>query len=268
LMLTGLAHADLAKNQEFIESKLAELNAQLVTSQNQLKAIKTYPLSYLQRVSNQVRAKDELELQGIWQSFTYELSIKHKLSNVVREVLINFYHQNGQILTWCENRECGSSALWANYVFNQPRLNGLDDAQIYAVIMVKNEDQNTFTVIVMYAIKRGNQKSYVHFEVIEPSDSSLNSFLAKLTPNAGALLKALRVFGADANFQLPVVVSESWLNAVSGMLEIDSTIHLEITGFGANLWRTNLEGVSKHISRISFIEENQSDEKSLVIKIK
>jgi len=261
LLSANLAQADFKYAQEFIKTEMNKINAKLIAEQTLQNSVKNYPITNLQKVSNQVRAKEELELQGLSTSFTYELPAKHQLQNMLLDILRAFYQHSGQILAWCENRECGSSALLANYVFANPRLNGLDDAQSYALLLTNfNPQEQKPIVIAMYGIKRGNGRLFLHLDLIEP----LAANLPNLAPNASAMLKILQHFSGQEGFVLPIQINDAFIKSIIGTLELNSTISLEISGKNALLWRTKFEPFSKYLQRISF---NLSDEQT-IIKLK
>ncbi len=60
----------------------------------------------------------------------------------------------------CHGRDCGDSATWAAQIFRQPQLYGFSRDQHYFVAVKRAEGK----ALMVYAIRRGNQRVYVHWE--------------------------------------------------------------------------------------------------------
>jgi hypothetical protein len=83
---------------------------------------------------------------------------------------------DAELLFECEGRACGSSAQWANRIFEQRILYGHDDRQRYGVWRVSSAKE-TWT-LVLYAVDRANRRHFVHLDrlrhiadVSEPDDA-------------------------------------------------------------------------------------------------
>jgi len=74
--------------------------------------------------------------------------------------------RGGQILFDCSGVACGRSNVWANQIFEQPRLLGRDQDQDYFVGAVADVDGNRWLTLV-YTVTRGNQREYVWVEHLE-----------------------------------------------------------------------------------------------------
>lgn len=82
----------------------------------------------------------------------------------------NFYRKQlldrqANVLFECAGRQCGPSSLWANEVFGQARLYGVDNSQWYAAFELERGH------VALYAVRRGNGRVYVHMDLL--SDDSL-----------------------------------------------------------------------------------------------
>jgi hypothetical protein len=113
--------------------------------------------------------------------------IRGELTRVTWQVLEGFTAQEGyawyrdqlpegaEKLFECEGRACGSSAQWANRIFEERILYGHDDRQRYGVWRVE-QDGETWS-LVLYAVDRANRRHFIHVDrlrhiadVAEPGD--------------------------------------------------------------------------------------------------
>jgi len=69
------------------------------------------------------------------------------------------------LLFRCEARACGSSAQWANRLFNQRVLYGLEKSQCYRVYSLR--DGSTDYRLLLYASARTADRQYLHAELLE-----------------------------------------------------------------------------------------------------
>lgn len=67
----------------------------------------------------------------------------------------------------CFGRACGASNDWANGVYGEKRLYGLDDAQAFWT----GTDIVHGTVVSLYLVRRGNQRVYARIEALAPIDA-------------------------------------------------------------------------------------------------
>lgn len=74
--------------------------------------------------------------------------------------------RGGQILFDCSGVACGRSNVWANQIFEQPRLLGRDQDQDYFAGAVADVDGNRWLTLV-YTVTRGNQREYVWVEHLQ-----------------------------------------------------------------------------------------------------
>jgi hypothetical protein len=70
--------------------------------------------------------------------------------------------EDAELLFECEGRACGSSAQWANRMFEQRILYGHDDRQRLGVWRL--EDGGDTWTLVLYAVDRANRRHYVHLD--------------------------------------------------------------------------------------------------------
>ena len=69
------------------------------------------------------------------------------------------------VLFDCEARACGSSAQWANRIFNERVLYGTEAAQRYRVFA--GEDNGERYRLLLYATVRTAQRQYLHAELLQ-----------------------------------------------------------------------------------------------------
>ena len=71
---------------------------------------------------------------------------------------------DAELIYECQGRSCGSSAQWADRVFQERVLYGHEERQQYEVYRLKREDV-TYS-LVLYAVDRANRRHYVHLDVL------------------------------------------------------------------------------------------------------
>src|SRR5690606_5011968 len=100
-----------------------------------------------------------LNVVGRQTSVTYALPTGHSHLEAFAHAREALRTDGAALLYWCEGRECGSSALWANTVFANAQLNGGDDQQAYALLRLKADEDDR--VLALYAVTRGNRRAYL-----------------------------------------------------------------------------------------------------------
>ncbi len=115
--------------------------------------------SRVDRIRRDLRVPGLLRVDGLLESVTYRIPD----GVAVADVVAHYAEQLGSdVLFRCQGRGCGRSNDWANQVFNQAILYGPDTNQVY----VAREWQGR--LVALYAIERGNQRTYVHLRFVEP----------------------------------------------------------------------------------------------------
>jgi len=261
-----------------VQTVLLDERQAIITAQtsSNTEVSKTYPLSGLRKISNKIRAKDEITLKGIVQSTTYQIENHHDLLTTINELRRKL--DSTYVLMWCENRECGSSPWWANYIFNNPQLNGLDDAQSYLLIDYHNPASNKpedRIYAAIYAVTRGNQKSYIHIETL----NATNQKHAELTFNAETLLKILKkdkkfeLFNLDRTIDITDMNQGNlkWFELIRDILKLDVTLKIRISGeqVMAKIWQDKIKELNMPAKRIelNFNAKNSSKRWHDIIEI-
>lgn len=68
----------------------------------------------------------------------------------------------------CQRLKCGSSAEWANRIFNERVLYGPDRNQVYVALKLHNAQTSHY--VILYAIQRSNMRQYLHADVMSASN--------------------------------------------------------------------------------------------------
>src|SRR5690606_13309882 len=105
--------------------------------------------------------------------------------------------QDAELLYWCEGRDCGSSSLWANEIFQRSMLYGPEASQAFLLARLPTESD---ALVALYGITRGNGKSYLQAEQLQ-----VDSPLGDILPNPATLLRQLK---DDGELRLPHLANE------------------------------------------------------------
>jgi len=92
--------------------------------------------------------------------FTHEIDRSNLPSEVLEYFLGQFQTQGFQVLFQCESVACGDNSHWANTVFKQRKLNGLDRSQ---TLFTLSRDSGR-DYLIFYLVQRGNKNIYSHIE--------------------------------------------------------------------------------------------------------
>jgi len=188
-------------------------------------------IGLVRKVNNRLRAEREVVGRGELIRVTFEIPRNHSRTEAfeyAREQLLSRAHT---MLFFCEGRECGSSALWANEVLDNARLYGPEENQLYLALSLEQEPQQLVSV---YAVTRGNRRVYLHIDQFTP-DQPIDE---PLYPTPSTMLKLLH---ANRSLALPALDlqetpapdaedPEVWLNLVNRMLRSDTQVRVAING--------------------------------------
>jgi len=226
-------------------------HAETVQQHEQSEVLRIYPQGTLRRVSNQVRYEAQIRAEGHLSVRTLQLpSGQQALADALISARETLQQSGAELLYWCEGRECGSSALWANTVFAQAQLYGPDDQQSYLLYRLPAPEANS--LLALYAITRGNRRSYLHIEQLDA-----NAALGELLPAAATLLKQLREQG---ELVLPALDSPTtaWAQRLAQCLNLASTLRVRLEGRAANAWQQALLGGQVRANRLEAEENPQT----------
>lgn len=189
-------------------------------------------IGLVRKINNRLRAEREVRATGELIRVTFEIPRVHTRTEGFEHVRDQLLARPHSMLYYCEGRECGASSLWANEVLDNSRLYGPEENQAYLSVRLEEDPQRLMSV---YAITRGNQRSYVHVDQFTPDEP----ILEPLYPTPSTLLKLLHANGRLALPGLELDVTnekpraedpEVWVNLVNRMLRSDTRVRVAISG--------------------------------------
>lgn len=135
-------------------------SAELVSQSTQTVRDYRFPLGAVVKINREVRIDREQQLSGQLTRTTWEMPKSFDPSQLLQALRDQVVTQRGDILFECDGRDCGTSNIWANDLFNNADLYGRDDFQRY--FAAKLDDQ----FLASYAVRRGNRRVYLHLDQI------------------------------------------------------------------------------------------------------
>ncbi|WP_425915024.1 DUF4892 domain-containing protein [Pseudomonas sp. GWSMS-1] len=209
-----------------------------------------YPQGSIRRISGNLRYEREVAAKGELTAVTYELPRTHSANEVFANAREALQAQDAELLYWCVGRECGSSSLWANAVFDNTRLTGADDEQTYALMRLAEPRQDS--LLALYSITRGNKRAYLHAELL-----TANAALGEVLPSPATLQRQLKSTG-ELRLAKQVEPSAAWAELLARSLRLDSTLRVSISGAQAEAWREALVAQRVRASRLELGEPDVS----------
>ena len=208
-------------------------HAQIVSYATAAEAERTYPQSSIRRISNRLRIEQPVEVSGQLTTLTYQLPTGRTSDEAFSAARKALLAEGAELLFWCEGRDCGSSSLWANAIFDNAKLYGPDDQQAYLLVRLAEPQRNS--LMALYGITRGNRRGYLHVEQLDA-----NTSIAQLRPTPATLLRELQSSSVLRLPGLPAEPEERWVEILARALKLNSTLPVEISGPSAAAWRTAL----------------------------
>ena len=190
-----------------------------------------YPMDGVRRIGGRLRMDDSLVVDGLWERITYRLPSHHRGVDAFEKARKELQSQQGQLLFWCEGRECGSSNIWANDVFQRSRLYGPEAQQAYALVRLPEQPER---LIALYAATRGTGESLLYVERMQPEQP-----IQAVYPKPATLLRQLRDAG---ELRLPNLtnVDEGWVTRLADIFQLDATLRVRLEGAKAADWKAAL----------------------------
>jgi len=206
--------------------------AQIAAFNEQHVPERIYPLDSIRRISGRLRMSGQVSAGGELTAITYLLPENHTEIEAFERARSRIVEEGGELLFWCEGRDCGASSLWANEIFHRSTLYGPDARQAYLLArLVGDTDQ----LVALYGVTRGNGRPYLHIEAFKP-DQALGTIL----PNPATLLRQLKSNGELRLPRLPEMPTPEWRAVLANVLRLDSTIQVSLHGKGAAHWQQAL----------------------------
>lgn len=126
------------------------------------------------KIDRQLRADRDLRLAGELQQFTWEVPRSHEPREPFEAMREQLQQRGAKFLYQCAGRECGASNIWANDLFRYANLYGRDDSQHYLAAQLGGMH------FALYAVRRGNQRVYLHLDLISSEDAVETAWYAPL----------------------------------------------------------------------------------------
>jgi hypothetical protein len=254
LWVATSAMADVAGSRD-LEVLPRYPGSQIVSFKEVAAQERIYPQGPIRRISGRLRYESEISAAGHFTSLTYELPRNHTSAEVFAVARETLQAKGAELLYWCEGRECGSSSLWANAVFDNATLTGADDQQAYALLRLAEPADS---LLALYSITRGNRRAYLQAEQLQGAVP-----LGELLPTPATLLRQLRNTG-ELNLLRQDEPSEAWVAVLARSLNLDSTLRVSLGGAQAEAWREAL--VAQRV-RAARLELGEAAPQGLQIKL-
>lgn len=258
-VLAVLAHtasaADVPGSRDF-DSLGRYPQAQIVAFKEQQVLERTYPLDSIRRISGRLRMSDQISASGQLTAVTYQLPEVHTGIEAFERARNRLLQDGAELLFWCEGRDCGSSSLWANEIFQRSALYGPDARQAYLLARLPGDSDR---LMALYGITRGNGRPYLQVEQFTPEEA-----LGVILPNPATLLRQLKSTGELWLPRLPQEPTAEWGALLANVLRLDSTMRVALAGKGAEGWQ---EALMQERIKARRLEVESTDEDGLRIKL-
>ncbi|WP_211828209.1 DUF4892 domain-containing protein [Kistimonas asteriae] len=230
-----------------------------------------YPLvaSAIKKVNGVVRADEEQRLDGAWRRVIYLMPDGHGSDASFRYFSDRLEKLGVKTLYSCEGRHCGPSNLWANKVFEEANLYGLDKDQFY-LLGARTVDSHT-EYYVLYTVRRGNKRVYAMLDQLIVEGVQERAF-----PTAPSSDDGLKASGMEQYWDVVVqpetgTIARQAIDKILAHLQQDSTTTLLLAGsvpFDRDLKLDQQIERSRQYGQAlkdRLIEENVADERLFVI---
>ncbi|MBR9828562.1 MAG: DUF4892 domain-containing protein [Oceanospirillales bacterium] len=127
------------------------------------------------KINGLVRSDREQRLQAQLTQFTWQLPSGYTPEAGFNYLRAQLLDKGSQVLFECAGRQCGPSSLWANDIFGQSRLYGVDSSQFYAAFSMQRAH------VALYAVRRGNGRVYLHLDVLENDSLTTRELSVRLS---------------------------------------------------------------------------------------
>ncbi|GAA0785811.1 DUF4892 domain-containing protein [Marinobacterium sediminicola] len=126
------------------------------------------------KINGLVRSDREQRLQAQLTRITWQLPGGYPPESGFNHVRQQLLAQGAEVLFECAGRQCGPSSLWANDIFGQSRLYGVDRSQFYAALSLPEAH------VAIYAVRRGNGRVYLHLDLLEHDAPTVTELSVRL----------------------------------------------------------------------------------------
>lgn len=135
--------------------------SELISSEQRHEPDYRLMLSGIMKINGQIRADRDQRLQATLSRLTWQLPDGYDPESGFKFLRAQLGDRGAQAMFECSGRQCGSSSIWANDVFGQSRLYGIDNTQFYAALRLEHAH------VAVYAVRRGNGRVFLHLDVLE-----------------------------------------------------------------------------------------------------
>lgn len=247
LLPSGLTLA--ATFQTFLELEALH-DAKVITQKQQDGVEKIYPQGSVSRISGRMRYGQEVLVRGSVDVLTVQLAEPHEALAAFDASRALLQGQQANMLYWCAARECGPSNLWANQVFANARLYGPDDRQAYALFQLA--DEQSPSLMAVYAITRGNGRSFLHLEHFQAAQLP-----AELLPTPATLERQLRIDNRLYLARLTGMPDPVWVKLLVRALNQNSTMRVSMAGEHRQAWLDAMVEQGLRASRVELETDNR-----------
>ena len=254
-LLAGMASAAEPSAGSGVDVMADYPQARVVSSREQQTLERTYPLDGVRRISGRLRTSNPIIATGQLSTTTYQLPETNTGIEAFGTVRNQLIEAGAELLYWCEGRECGSSSLWANEIFQRASLYGPEAQQAYLLARLADSE----SLVALYGITRGNGRPYLHVERFSPAQP-----LGDILPNPATLLRQLKAAGTLWLPRLSDEPDPEWAALLANVLRLDSTLRVALEGQAAVAWHEALQAERIAARRL---EGEVSAEKGLRIRL-
>lgn len=124
-------------------------------------------LSPVTKVNGRLHVEKSRRLNANMVRALYRLEDDFELSEAWSFYQMQLQRQNAEVWFQCHGRDCGVSALWANDIFGQAQLGGLESSQHYGVYHWRSSERSH--IVVLYGIIRANKRNYLMVDQLTAS---------------------------------------------------------------------------------------------------
>lgn len=197
--------------------------------QSQVPAVHRLPLGGLKRNQGVLLPESSRKISARKVAQTHEIDRSNLPSEVLDYFISQFESEQFEILFQCEAMACGDNSFWANNVFKQRKLNGLDRSQV--LLTLKGGGAQGY--LLFYLVQRGNKSVYTHTEWFyeverQASGAKSQSQLYDSLMRHQRVLLEDAVIGVDGSFD--VQDNEVLIASIVGLLELYPGLKLALVG--------------------------------------
>lgn len=133
---------------------------------NEIQEVPDYRLvlSNVAKVNGRINVSNSRRLNANLVRSLYRLNDGFELSEVWGFYQQQLQRNNAEVWFQCHGRDCGVSSLWANEIFEDPKLSGLEQSQHYGVYHWRSSGRSHIAII--YGIVRANKRIYIQVDQV------------------------------------------------------------------------------------------------------